>query len=129
MNVISLKMLRQIRPRRLAIVCFSIRGLPPSCLICMGEQYTIVYTRKMVRSGRSIPSTPTMNSSDALVRDSLRRRIPCYRLRIIYARSKVSMQEPVPLSLNPFQTQKRWMHLRACCSKETPAPAYLRTIP
>ena len=125
----TLKMLRKIPPRRLAIVRFAIRGLPSSSLICMAEQYTIAYTRKMVRSSRSTPSTLTMNSSDALVRDSLLRRIPCYRLRIIYARSKVSVQEPTPLSLSHFQTQKRWMHLRAYRSKEILAPALLRTIP
>ena len=97
----SLKMLRQILPRRLAIVRFSIRGLPSGCLNCMDEQYTIAYTRKRVRSGRSTPFTLTMNSSDALFRDSLRRRILRHQLRIIYARSKVSMQEPAPLSSNP----------------------------
>ena len=128
-NVISLKMLRQILPRRLAIVRFSIRGVPSGCLNCMDEQYTIAYTRKRVRSGRSTPFTLTMNSSDALFRDSLRRRILRHQLRIINARSKVSMQEPAPLSLNHFQTRKRWMHPRAYRSKETPAPACLRTTP
>jgi hypothetical protein len=80
----------------------SVTGLPSSCLICMGEQYTIAYTRKMVRSGRSTQSTLTMNSLDALFRGSLRRRIPRYQLRITYARSKASMQQPALLLLDLF---------------------------